>query len=124
MKRFNDYEDLIKHIGADSPECIADFKNVLNRFLEIKGSTLVEHEDEEPRACFKVEIENTMYGIGVTSVEIKENEFKYYYWLMENEQDKLKYKYKRSNSSHNSENTYILCMFIFVILGLFMVMAI
>ena len=30
MKRFNDYEDLIKHIGADSPECIADFKNVLN----------------------------------------------------------------------------------------------
>ena len=124
MKRFDSYEDLIKYIGVDSPENIIGLKNVLNSYLERHGSNLMKSKDEEPRACFKVEIENTMYGIGVTSVEIKENEFEYYYWLMENEQDKLKYKYERSNSSHNSENTYILCMFIFVILGLFMVMTI
>ena len=124
MKRFDSYEDLIKYIGVDSPENIIGLKNVLNSYLERHGSNLMKSKDEEPRACFKVEIENTMYGIGVTSVEIKENEFEYYYWLMENEQDKLKYKYERSNSSHDSENTYILCMFIFVILGLFMVMAI
>ena len=124
MKRFDSYEDLIKYIGVDSPENIIGLKNVLNRYLERHGSNLMKSKDEEPRTCFKVEIENTMYGIGVTSVEIKENVFDYYYWLMENEQDKLKYKYERSNSSHNSENTYILCMFIFVILGLFMVMAI
>ena len=124
MKRFDSYEDLIKYIGVDSPENIIGLKNVLNRYLECCGSNLMKSKDEEPRTCFKVEIENTMYGIGVTSVEIKENEFDYYYWLMENEQDKLKYKYERSNSSHNSENTYILCMFIFVILNLFMVMAI
>ena len=124
MKRFDSYEDLIKYIGVDSPENIIGLKNVLNRYLERHGSNLMKSKDEEPRTCFKVEIENTMYGIGVTSVEIKENVFDYYYWLMENEQDKLKYKYERSNSAHNSENTYILCMFIFVILGLFMVMAI
>ena len=124
MKRFDSYEDLIKYIGVDSPESIIGLKNVLNSYLERHGSNLMKSKDEEPRTCFKVEIENTMYGIGVTSVEIKENVFDYYYWLMENEQDKLKYKYERSNSSHNSENTYILCMFIFVILGLFMVMAI
>ena len=124
MKRFDSYEDLIKYIGVDSPESIIGLKNVLNSYLERQGSNLMKSKDEEPRTCFKVEIENTMYGIGVTSVEIKENVFDYYYWLMENEQDKLKYKYERSNSSHNSENTYILCMFIFVILGLFMVMAI
>jgi hypothetical protein len=124
VKRFDSYEDLIKYIGVDSPENIIGLKNVLNRYLERHGSNLMKSKDEEPRTCFKVEIENTMYGIGVTSVEIKENVFDYYYWLMENEQDKLKYKYERSNSSHNSENTYILCMFIFVILGLFMVMAI
>ena len=124
MKRFDGYEDLIKYIGVDSPENIIGLKNVLNSYLERHGSNLMKSKDEEPRTCFKVEIENTMYGIGVTSVEIKENVFDYYYWLMENEQDKLKYKYERSNSSHNSENTYILCMFIFVILNLFMVMAI
>ena len=124
MKRFDSYEDLIKYIGVDSPENIIGLKNVLNSYLERQGSNLMKSKDEEPRTCFKVEIENTMYGIGVTSVEIKENVFDYYYWLMENEQDKLKYKYERSNSYHNSENTYILCMFIFVILGLFMVMAI
>ena len=124
MKRFDSYEDLIKYIGVDSPENIIGLKNVLNRYLECCGSNLMKSKDEEPLRCFDVKIDNVLYGIGVTSVEIKENEFEYYYWLMENEQDKLKYKYKRSNSSHNSENTYILCMFIFVILNLFMVMAI
>ena len=64
------------------------------------------------------------YGKKRKEIVGEENVFDYYYWLMENEQDKLKYKYERSNSSHNSENTYILCMFIFVILGLFMVMTI
>ena len=74
MKRFDSYEDLIKYIGVDSPESIIGLKNVLNSYLERQGSNLMKSKDEEPRTCFKVEIENTMYGIGVTSVEIKENE--------------------------------------------------
>ena len=124
MKRFDSYEDLIKYIGVDSHENITGLKNVLNRYLERHGSNLMKSKDEEPRTCFKVEIENTMYGIGVTSVEIKENEFDYYDWLMENDRDKLEYKYEGSSSSHNSVNSYVVCMFMFVILNLFMVMEI
>ena len=140
MKRFDSYEDLIKYIGVDSPENIVRLKDILNRFLEIYGSNLVEHENEEPSICFNVKVDNVMHEIGITSIKNKENEYRYYYWLAENEDERLKYKHKRddiaktnailkytSKRDERMEKIGAIGMLLMLILGIFvliMVMAI
>ena len=96
MKRFDSYEDLIKYIGVDSPEDIADLTYILNSFLETKGSSSVKYEDEEPLRCFDIKIDNVLYRIGVTSNRHKESDYTFYYWLIDNDEERLRYKYKRN----------------------------
>lgn len=79
MKKFENFEELLKEIGA---ECTSDFvygKKELNNFLACTGSD----EGKEPYFSFLVEFNGLKYKLGVTHEEIAEDEYKYTYWLMD-----------------------------------------
>lgn len=82
MKKFNSYEELLKEIGVIYSQEKKYFNDELNGFLEGVGSDIVDNENAEPKATFKVEFEYQVYEIGVTSIEIsEEGDYKYFYWL-------------------------------------------
>lgn len=84
MKKFENFEELLKEINIEFPSEVKYFNDELTNFLECIGSDIVEIEEEEPITSFKVEIENKIIEIGVTSIESEEdNIFKNYFWLID-----------------------------------------
>lgn len=78
MKSFKDYKDLLTVIGA---ECKSDYvygNGELISFLENNGSD----EGREPIFSFTLEFNGINYELGVTHIEVEEDEFEYTYWLM------------------------------------------
>lgn len=78
MKSFENYEDLLKKIGAESKSDIVYGNNQLKDFLECNGSD----EGDEPYFSFKLEFNSIIYVIGVTYKELEEDVYSYTYWLM------------------------------------------
>lgn len=82
MKRFEDYQELLNYIGVDFPSHVVYANAELTDFLGCEGSEIVEFKDIEPRCFFGLEIDNTFYSVGVTSVkEEGEEQYKEYYWI-------------------------------------------
>lgn len=50
-------------------------------FLGCEGSCVVTNKEEEPNTILTLTLGCEEYKIGITSVEIAEDEYKYYYWL-------------------------------------------
>lgn len=85
MKKFENFEELLKELGIEFSSEVKYCKGELSSFLENVGSDVVENEDEEPISSFEIEFENKKLEIGVTSIEINEEygDCKYYYWLID-----------------------------------------
>lgn len=83
MKKFENFEELLKEIGIEFSSEVKYFNNELNSFLESVGSDIVESKEEEPTTSFEVEIEDKTIEIGVTSIAEEEDNFKQYYWLID-----------------------------------------
>ena len=77
MKKFDSYEKLMEHIGAEFKSDKKYCLNELNNFLETVGSD----PDPKPICSFNLEIDGNNYSIGVTYKEEDEN-IVYTYWIL------------------------------------------
>ena len=80
MKKFKNYEDLLKAIGVWFSSDLTYAKNELNNYLETIGS-----DYGEPTCLFSLEFNKIKYNIGVTHTEDKEDEDTYIltYWIID-----------------------------------------
>ena len=80
MKKFKNYEDLLKSIGVCLSSDFTYAKNELNNYLETIGS-----DYGEPTCLFSLEFNDIKYNIGVTHTEDKEDEDTYIltYWIID-----------------------------------------
>ena len=77
MKKFDSYEKLMEHIGAEFKSDKKYCMNELNSFLETEGSD----SGPKPICSFDLEINGNNYSVGVTYKEEDEN-IVYTYWIL------------------------------------------
>lgn len=77
MKAFENYEDLLSHIGVTFSSHIRYANEELSIFLGGVGSD----NSTEPKSSFELDIEGNIYQIGVTYKEVNE-EIIFTYWLI------------------------------------------
>lgn len=79
MKRYNNEVELME----DNDLLV--YKDYIQEricdFLGCEGSCVVKDEEQEPNVILALTLGCDKYEIGITSVEIAEDEYKYYYWL-------------------------------------------
>ena len=81
MLRFESFEELLKVVGVEFSQEKKYCNDLLREYLECSGSDNVENEEDEPDCILKIELTDKVFEVGVTNIEISEDQYKCYYWL-------------------------------------------